>query len=457
MIMEFIKKYKIVSVYLILLFVLNMFQGGLVELSYDETYYWMYSQFMSWGYFDHPPMVAVFIKLGYSLFQNEFGVRLFFNIFGVGAILLLWLMTNRKNETLFVLLSLSYPLVQAAGFLALPDTPLLFFATLFLFLVKKYLKDDGIKNSVFLGLCIACLFYSKYHGLAVVLFTVLGNLNFFKRKSFYLVILITVISYMPHMYWQYLNDFISFKFHLFGRVEKHFEIKNILNYLTSQIALFGFVNFFVLLFISKKINFKDTWEKILFSNVFGFLILLFFMSFRNQIEANWTVTACMSSLLLFMILIERTKAKKVLFISSIFPILLILVLRLIILMPSSFYEGKSIDRLNEIKGWTARINKIKETIGDTTVVAETYQYGAKISFYLERIIPVKHFQGRSSHYSLLNLTKKIDLDEEIYYITPRKTKDAVRIETGYKDPVYIYKTTLRRLEEKYGKPNEEII
>jgi 4-amino-4-deoxy-L-arabinose transferase-like glycosyltransferase len=290
MIIEFIKKYKIVSVYLLFLFVLNSLQGGLVELSYDETYYWVYSQFMSWGYFDHPPMVALFIKLGYSLFQNEFGVRLFFNIFGVGTIFLLWLMTNRKNETLFVLLSLSYPLVQAAGFLALPDTPLLFFATLFLFLVKKYLKDDGIKNSVFLGICIACLFYSKYHGLAVVIFTVLGNLNFFKRKSFYLVIIITVISYMPHMYWQYLNDFISFKFHLFGRVEKHFEIKNILNYLTSQIALFGFVNFFVLLFISKKINLKDTWEKILFANVFGFLILLFFMSFRNQIEANWTVT-----------------------------------------------------------------------------------------------------------------------------------------------------------------------
>jgi hypothetical protein len=126
-------------------------------------------------------------------------------------------------------------------------------------------------------------------------------------------------------------------------------------------------------------------------------------------------------------------------------------------MPSSFYEGKKIDRLNEIKGWMPRIDKIKEVVGDATVVAETYQYGAKISFYLGRMIPVKHFQGRSSHYSLLNLTKNIDLDEEIYYITPRKTKDAVRIETGYKDPVFIYKTTLRKLEEEYGKPNEKII
>jgi hypothetical protein len=29
--------------------------------------------FLDWGYFDHPPMVALFIKAGYSsLFQNTF-------------------------------------------------------------------------------------------------------------------------------------------------------------------------------------------------------------------------------------------------------------------------------------------------------------------------------------------------------------------------------------------------
>lgn len=457
MIIEFVKKYKIVSLYLVLLFVLNMLQGGLVELSYDEAYYWVYSQFFSWGYFDHPPMVALFIKLGYSIFNNEFGVRLFFNIFGVASVLLLWLMTNRKNEYLFVLLTLSYPLIQSAGFLALPDTPLLFFATAFLFLTKKYLIQETKLIILLLGLCISCLFYSKYHGLAVVLFTVFGNLSFFKKKSFYLVVLVTVITYMPHMYWQYLNDFISFKFHLFGRAEKHFELKNILNYVTSQIALFGFVNFFILIYLSKKINLKSQWERILFSNVYGFLVLLFFTSFRNQIEANWTVTACMASILLFMLLVERTKVEKVLVISSILSIVVILALRVVLLLPSGFYEGKNIGRLNEIKGWSPRIERIKEVIGENIVVAETYQYGAKISFHLGKLIPVEHFRGRSSHYSLLNLTKNIGLDEEIYYITPRKTKDAVKIETGYKDPIYIYKTTLRKLEEKYGKPSKEII
>ena len=28
------------------------------------TYYWTYSRHLQWGYFDHPPMVAISIKLG---------------------------------------------------------------------------------------------------------------------------------------------------------------------------------------------------------------------------------------------------------------------------------------------------------------------------------------------------------------------------------------------------------
>jgi len=42
----------------------------------DEAYYWSYSQRLDWGYLDHPPMIAVLIKLGSSLFGGELGVRI---------------------------------------------------------------------------------------------------------------------------------------------------------------------------------------------------------------------------------------------------------------------------------------------------------------------------------------------------------------------------------------------
>jgi len=58
-------------------FVINMLQSIFTGLHSDESYYWMYSQNLDWGYFDHPPMAALFIFLGSSVFSGEVGVRIF--------------------------------------------------------------------------------------------------------------------------------------------------------------------------------------------------------------------------------------------------------------------------------------------------------------------------------------------------------------------------------------------
>src|SRR5215216_5292804 len=34
-----------------------------LELANDEAYYLLYSRFLQWNYFDHPPMVALSIRL----------------------------------------------------------------------------------------------------------------------------------------------------------------------------------------------------------------------------------------------------------------------------------------------------------------------------------------------------------------------------------------------------------
>ena len=72
----FLQKYHrtvFYSVWLLLHFV----QAFNTELFDDEAYYWVYSRFLAWGYFDHPPMIAILIKAGYAIFHNELGVRLF--------------------------------------------------------------------------------------------------------------------------------------------------------------------------------------------------------------------------------------------------------------------------------------------------------------------------------------------------------------------------------------------
>src|ERR1700679_2007895 len=62
---------------LLALVVLRLVAAALTPLTFDEAYYWMWSKHLAGGYYDHPPMVAVVIRLGTLIAgDTEFGVRL---------------------------------------------------------------------------------------------------------------------------------------------------------------------------------------------------------------------------------------------------------------------------------------------------------------------------------------------------------------------------------------------
>src|SRR5215467_823076 len=83
---------------------LGLIQSRFTELLDDEAYYWVYSKFLDWGYFDHPPMVAL---------------------------LIIEKLIDKKSPFLFFVIALSLAVLQLGGFLAVPDTPLIFFTSLF--------------------------------------------------------------------------------------------------------------------------------------------------------------------------------------------------------------------------------------------------------------------------------------------------------------------------------------
>nr|WP_315820172.1 glycosyltransferase family 39 protein [Paraflavitalea speifideiaquila] len=57
---------------------IRMVVAGSIELSNDEVYYWTYALHLQWNYFDHPPMIALLIRLftGNLLVQQELFIRL---------------------------------------------------------------------------------------------------------------------------------------------------------------------------------------------------------------------------------------------------------------------------------------------------------------------------------------------------------------------------------------------
>ncbi len=106
-----------------------------MPLSPDELYYWVWSRALAPGFLDHPPMVALWIRLGTALAgDTALGVRLLAPLSAaLGTVLL-----ARAGETLFpdrgaglrAAVLLNATLMLGAGAVTMtPDTPLLFFWT----------------------------------------------------------------------------------------------------------------------------------------------------------------------------------------------------------------------------------------------------------------------------------------------------------------------------------------
>ena len=158
-------------------FVASCLQASFSNLLPDEALYWMYSKHLAWGYYEHAPGIAPVIKAGYELLQSQLGVRIFPIIMMCGAIYLLEKIVVPRKLISFYLAVSSFAAIHILGILAVPDALLFFFSVSFLYLYKQYLLRDQLWIAVLLGINVACLLLSKYHGILIILFTLLSNIK----------------------------------------------------------------------------------------------------------------------------------------------------------------------------------------------------------------------------------------------------------------------------------------
>ncbi len=270
---------------------INILQSIFTNMHADESYYWMYSRHLDWGYFDHPPMTAFLIFLGDSIMHNELGVRLFFLLLTTLTMAMIMNELNEKKDLFFLaLFILSFPLVHThiAGFMALPDTPLVFFTVLFFLGYKKFITEPNLKMSLLMAVVAAAMIYSKYHASLVLGLVVLSNLKLLKNKYFWVTVIVAIMLLMPHILWQINNHFPTFKYHLISRT-KPVRFKTVQNNITSQLLVAGPLSCLIVFFgLAKfRIN-KDAYKRALIFSILGFYIFFFIMSFKNRIEAHYT-------------------------------------------------------------------------------------------------------------------------------------------------------------------------
>jgi len=279
------KHYYILGVW----FVINLMQSIFTGLHSDESYYWMYSENLAWGYFDHPPMAAFLIHIGHLILPGEIGVRLILLILSTATLALILNELKERYDYFFLtVFVLSFPLIHThiAGFLAIPDIPLLFFTLLFLLVYRKFIEHANLKLSLILGILAALMIYSKYHAFLVIGLTVLSNLRLLKNKYFWLSAILGLLFLTPHIFWQITNEFPTFKYHLVERA-KPFRLKYVFPNLLNQLLMAGPLTGVLVFWKLSKIKIKDKFQRALIFNILGFYILFFLLSFKNRIEAHW--------------------------------------------------------------------------------------------------------------------------------------------------------------------------
>ncbi|GAB0114624.1 glycosyltransferase family 39 protein [Acidisoma sp. C75] len=120
---------------------LRLIVAALIPLSPDEAYYWVWSRAPAAGYYDHPFMVALWIRLGTALCgATPLGIRLLGPLSGLAASLLLIDAARRleAGRGYAASLLLNASLVFGAGSVVMtPDTPLLFFWVLTLWAMAR--------------------------------------------------------------------------------------------------------------------------------------------------------------------------------------------------------------------------------------------------------------------------------------------------------------------------------
>jgi len=359
---------------------LSIVQATNTELFDDEAYYWVYSRFMDWGYFDHPPMIAALIKSGYAIFHNELGVRFFILILNTATIFFVQLLTYKKDDQLFYAVAISIAVAQIGGIIAVPDIPLLFFVVLYYWLYQRFLEHNNITSAILLGVCMALMLYSKYHGVLVIGLVLLSNITLITNKYTYVAGLVCLVLFSPHIYWQYQHNFPSVQFHLFERNAADYKFSFTAEYLIGQIAFAGPVIGWFLLWAAFRYKPVSSVERAMKYTLIGTYVVFFISSYKGRVEANWTVAAFIPLMVLsHRYLIQHYQLQKWLYRSIPVTILLVLAVRFYIM---AWFPTLPWIKRNEFHGNRKWTTDMHSKAGNLPVVfIDTYQKASKYWFY----------------------------------------------------------------------------
>jgi 4-amino-4-deoxy-L-arabinose transferase-like glycosyltransferase len=239
-------------------FLIRILCIGSTDLLVEETYYWNYAAHLDIGYLDHPPMVAVLIKVFTTLLGvNEFGVRfasIFCGIISAFFMFQLAQLIKRGSGLYAVLLFSILPFFFIHSLVITPDTPLMVCWSAALYYLYRALILNKAYSWYMAGVWLGLGLLSKYSivllGSATLFYVILtpDARHWLLRKEPFFCALIALLLFTPVIYWNASHDWASFVFQTSRRLKavNTFSCHELLGLLVVFLTPMGVLGFFAL-------------------------------------------------------------------------------------------------------------------------------------------------------------------------------------------------------------------
>ena len=389
----------------------------------DEADHWVWSRFLSWGYYEHPPMIAFVIRFFTIIFGDTwYAIEICSQSLSLLTILFMFLLAKELFGWEVALLSVitleSMPMFFIGSSILTIDSPLILFWIMTTYLFLKGLKEDKKGFLLLSGVTFGLGLLSKYTMIlltaSIFLYLVVSPHHrvLLKRKEPYLSFLIGLIIFSPVIFWNAQNDWLSFKYQFTKGLTGGEKGGQFFFFIGSQFVILGPTMFPFFLYSLYK-GFRDSWLKssdpstgwvprnlqssILYLSILASFPFLFFAfaSFRSKYtDVAWSDVALIVGIILMSkVLIDTYKEmgirKKIIISSALFMpgFLLSGFLAIHSVKPFPFIP-KNVDKSLEMFGWDEIGVKVEDVFNKYLpdekrryIISKEYQMAGSLSFY----------------------------------------------------------------------------
>jgi 4-amino-4-deoxy-L-arabinose transferase-like glycosyltransferase len=291
----------------IALLALQALAAGRLELTFDEAYYTLWSRSLSFGYLDHPPMVALLIRASTSLFgSSELGARAL-SLLTVGAMpaltaFIAWrLLGSAEKAALAALMWIAMPLVAIGAVFITPDAPLVVFWTLGLAALVELWRTGDKRWLPALGLALGLALQSKFTaaffaaGVGLALLATPSLRRWLASPALFAGLAIALMIFAPFVIWNAAHGWATFARQLGRAPASGFEPYYLAEFLVAQI---GLLNPLVLAALVPALwaipwrtsalpRSRDEARRILASTIAPAAVYFLLHSLHDRVQGNW--------------------------------------------------------------------------------------------------------------------------------------------------------------------------